>query len=117
MTRPAMIAARAAAQRLERENNPGLRAEVEAVLAARQTGSAAPRYADPVALASLIVSIASLAWTVYADLRKQTHHPSADKVAGEVQNTMDDSGQQAPDHIVDVVVAEVIRAADDPRNP
>jgi hypothetical protein len=112
-----MIAARAAARRLEKEGNPGLRAEVEAVLAARQTGFAPRRYADPVALASLIVSIATLAWTVYADLRKQTPHPSADEVAGKVRDTIDDSGQQAPDHIVDVVVAEVIYAADDPDNP
>jgi hypothetical protein len=117
VTGPVMIAARAAARRLEREGNSGLRAEVEAVLAARQTGFTPPRYADPVALAGLIVSIASLAWTVYTDLRKQAPHPAADEVAGKVRNTMDDSGQQAPDHIVDVVVAEVIRAVDDSGSP
>jgi hypothetical protein len=51
---------------------PGVAAEVEAALAARQTPAVPPQYADPVALASLIVAIATLAWTVYTDLRKRT---------------------------------------------
>ena len=35
-------------------------------------------YMDPVALASLIVGVASLAWTVYTDLRKRTVKPTAE---------------------------------------
>ncbi len=60
MNDPITIVARAAAQRLEAEARPGLVAEVEAALAARESPSAPPQYVDPVALASLIVGIASL---------------------------------------------------------
>jgi hypothetical protein len=72
---PIGTAARAAAQRLEEENSLGLAAEVEAALAARDPALPPPQYLDPVSLASLIVSIAGLAWTVYTDLRKRTSHP------------------------------------------
>ena len=73
MSDPITLVARAAAQRLEAEARPGLIAEVEAALAARETPvTPPPQYVDPVALASLIVGIASLAWTIYADLKKRT---------------------------------------------
>jgi hypothetical protein len=69
---PITIAARAAAERLEAEPRPGLIAKVETVLIARKSPSAAPRYLTPTGLASLIVSVVSLAWTVHADLKKRT---------------------------------------------
>jgi len=114
MNDPIAIVARAAAQRLEAEARAGLVAEVEAALATRESPSAPPQYVDPVALASLIVAIASLAWTVYADLQKRTTRPAADVVARRVRVTLRDSGQAAaPDHIIDIVVTEAIRAAAD----
>ena len=61
MNDPVAVAARAAAQQLEAEAGPGLAAEVEAVLATRESPSAPPQYVDPVALASLIVAIAGQA--------------------------------------------------------
>jgi hypothetical protein len=114
MSDPVAVAARAAAQQLEAEAGPGLVAEVEAVLATRESPSAPPpQYVDPVVVASLIVAIASLAWTVYTDLRKRTARPSAEVVARTVRVTRQDQGQAAaPDHIVEVVVTETIRAAD-----
>lgn len=112
MTDPIAIVARTAAQRLEAEAGPGLVAEVEVVLATRDSPSAPPQYVDPVALASLIVAIASLAWTVYTDLKKRTAKPSAEVVARTVRVGLRDEGQAAaPDHIVEVVVTEAIRAA------
>jgi hypothetical protein len=118
MSDPTAMVARAAAERLEAEAGPGLVTEVEAVLATRESPSAPPRYADPVALASLIVSIASLAWTVYTDLKKRTSKPSAEVVARTVRVTRRDHGQaDAPDHIVEVVVTEAIRAAADQELP
>ena len=112
MSDPVAIAARAAAQQLEVEAGPGLVAEVEAVLATRESPSAPPQYVDPVALASLIVGIASLAWTVYTDLRKRTAKPSAEVVARTVRVTRRDQGQaDAPEHVIEVVVTEAIRAA------
>jgi hypothetical protein len=85
---------------------------LEAVLATRESPSAPPQYVDPIALASLIVAIASLAWTVYTDLKKRTATPAAEVVARTVQVTRRNQGQaDAPDHIIEVVVTEAIRAA------
>jgi hypothetical protein len=112
MTDPVAVAARAAAHELEVKADPGLLAEVEAVLATRESPSAPPQYVDPVALATLIVAIASLAWSVYTDLRKRTAKPSAEVVARTVRITRRDQGQaDAPDDIIEVVVTETIRAA------
>jgi len=62
-------------------------------------------------LASLIVAIASLAWTVYTDLKERTAKPSAELVSRTVRVTRRDQGQaDAPDHIIEVVVTETIRA-------
>jgi len=114
MSDPIAIAARAAALRLEAEAGLGLVAEVEAVLATRESPFAPPRYVDPVALASLLVSISSFAWTVYADLRKRMARPSAEVVARTVRVGLRNQGQSAaPDHIVEVVVTETIRAVAD----
>ena len=112
MNDPIGAAARAAAQQLQAEADPGLVAEVEAVLATRVSPSAPPQYVDPIALASLIVAIASLAWAVYIDLKKRTAQPKAEVVARTVRVTRQDQGQvAAPNHIVEVVVTETIRAA------
>ena len=113
MSDPIGIAARAAAQQLQAEAGPGLVAEVEAVLATRESPSAPPQYVDPVALASLIVAIASLAWTVYTDLKKRTAKPAAEVVARTVRVTRRDSGHTAPDEMVEVVVTETVQAAAD----
>ena len=110
MNDPIGTAARAAAQRLEEENSPGLAAEVEAALASRDPALPPPQYLDPVSLASLIVSIAGLAWTVYTDLRKRTSHPSSEVVARTVRVRLRDSDQTASDYVVDVIVAETIQA-------
>ena len=118
MSDPIAIVARAAAQRLEVEASPGLVTDVEAVLATRQAPSEPRQYVDPTALASLIVSIAGLAWTVSTDLKKRTAKPSAEVIARTVRVTLQDQGQPtAPDHIIDVVVAETIRAAADQEHP
>ena len=70
MKDPITIVTRAVAERLETEIRPGRIAEVRTVLIARKSPSAPPQY-GPVGLASLIVSVASLARTVYVDLRKR----------------------------------------------
>ena len=65
MTDPVADAARSAAVILAADLGPSLPAEVEAALAARDTQQRPDRYLDPVSLASLIVAIATLAWTIY----------------------------------------------------
>jgi hypothetical protein len=69
MTDPAVGATRSAAAILAPDLGPNLPAEVEAALAARDAQQRPDRYLDPVSLASLIVSIATLAWTIYNDQR------------------------------------------------
>ena len=69
---------------------------------------------DPIALASVIVAIVSLACTVYTDLKKRTAQPAAEVVARTVRVTRRDQGEAAaPDHVVEVVVTKAIRAAAD----
>jgi len=63
----------AAAHRLAAEHGPGLPAEVEAALHTRDAGQRPGQYLDPISLGTLIVAIATLAWTIYTDQRK---HPA-----------------------------------------
>jgi hypothetical protein len=111
MTDPVIIAARAAARRLAVEAGPGLVAEVEAALADRNSRLELPQYIDPVSLGGLIVSSATLAWTVYSGLKKDARKPSADLVARIVRIRLGDSGHAASEHVVEVVVSEAIRTA------
>lgn len=106
--------ARAVAQRMESEVGSGLSAEVEAALYSRQSPPASTHYADPIALAGLIVSIADLAWTVYTDLKKRATGPAAEVLARTVRIKLRESSQvTVPDHIVDVIVTETVRIGAD----
>jgi hypothetical protein len=110
---PIGTAARAAAQRLETEARPALAAEVEAALAARDSTGPPSQYVDPVSLTILIVAIATLAWTVYTDLRKRTAEPAPTVVGRAVRVRLRDSGHTAPDEVVEVVVTETVHAGAD----
>ena len=109
-------AARAAADHLAPQYGPGLAAEVEAALQARELYHRPERYFDPISLGSLIVSIASLAWTIYTGLKKKTPNPAPEAVARGVRVELRARGDTAPvsqDKITDVVVTEIIRAVAD----
>jgi hypothetical protein len=111
MTDPVAIAARAAAQRLEPGNSARLDVEVEAALAARGAEDRPQQYIDPVSIGSLIVALASLAWTVYRDLRKQTDSPAPEVVSRTVRLRLREDGQELPDgRVIEVVVDETLRA-------
>lgn len=118
MTDPVANAARAAAI-LAPDLGPVLPAEVEAALAARGTGQRPDRYLDPVSLASLIVSIATLAWTIYSDQRTRHHSdPPADSIARQVRITLRDQDTVlAPgiERITEVVATEITHHASPPR--
>ena len=117
MTDSAAAAARAAAAILAPDFGPNLPAEVEAALAARGTGRRSDRYLDPVSLAGLIVAIATLAWTIYNDRRKQTPDPPPDWIARQVRITLRDQDTTLPpgtERITDVVVTEITRQANLP---
>jgi hypothetical protein len=117
MTDPAADAARAAAVILAPDLGPSLPAEVEAALVARDTQQRPDRYFDPVSLASLIVSIASLAWTIYNDQRKHTPDPPPASVARQVRITLRGQDTALPpdtERITEVVATEITRQASSP---
>jgi len=105
--------ARAAAQRLAGEFGDRLTIDVEAALHASSASQQPARYLDPVSLGGLIVSIATLAWTVYNDLKKKTPQPSRDVVARTIRVQLRDDTELEPaqrDRIIDVVVEETLRS-------
>jgi hypothetical protein len=111
-------AARSAAAILAPDLGPALPAQVEAALAARDTGQRPDRYLDPVALAGLIVSIATLAWTIYNDLRDRTHDPDRDAIARQVRITLREQDIPLPagtERITEIVATEIIRHATPPQ--
>ena len=112
MTDPATDAARSAAAILAPDLGPNLPAEVEAALAARDTQHRPDRFFDPVSLASLIVAIATLAWTIYNDQRNHAPDPSASSIARQVSITLRDQDTPLPpgtERIAEVVATEITR--------
>jgi hypothetical protein len=118
MSDPVGNAARSAAAILAPDLGPNLPTEVEAALAARDTQQRPDRYLDPVSLASLIVAIAALAWTIYNDQRTRTPDPPPSSVARQVRITLRDQDTPLPpgtERITEVVATEVIRQANPPQ--
>jgi hypothetical protein len=117
MTDPAADAARSAAAILAADLGPNLPAEVEAALAARDTRQRPDRYLDPVSLARLIVSIATLAWTIYNDQRTGTPPPPPSTIARQVRITLREQDISLPpgtERITEVVATEITRQAERP---
>lgn len=105
--------ARAAAHRLAADHGPSLSADVEVALQTRGGTEPPDRYLDPISLGALVVSIASLAWTVYTDLKTKTPNPPTEVVARTVRVQLRDSVNVDPtarDRIIDVVVGEATHA-------
>jgi hypothetical protein len=115
VTDPVKTIARTTAKRLAASYGAGMPGEVEAVLRAERTPQRRDQYIDPVSIASLIVAVATLAWTIYSDLRRKTPEPSAEAVAQELRFEMRDHDGLRPEYpdliIISIVVEEVIRAA------
>ena len=119
MTDPVADAARSAAAILASDLGPSLPAEVEAALHARSTGEQRPGQYDPLAIAgfgigvaSLVVSIAQLAWSIVSDRRKQAAEQSSGSIARQVRIAL--RQQDIPispdaDRIAEVVITEIIR--------
>ncbi|MGW3665293.1 hypothetical protein [Streptomyces sp. NPDC005141] len=121
MANPVELGARSAAQRLATPNNPRLATDVEAALHVRQSTTRPDQYLDPISLGALIVSIASLAWTVYSDLRKQSSTPHRDVITRHVRIRLDqaETPPQAlsptdRDRYIDITIEETLNAAQDP---
>jgi hypothetical protein len=71
MIDPVAVASRAVAARLAPEYDYDLVAATQNALIKRQPGQRPQQYIDPVSVGSLIVAVATLAWTVYTDQRKK----------------------------------------------
>ena len=113
-------AARTAAAILAPDLDPSLPAEVEAVLAARDTQQRPDQYLDPVSLASLIVSSATLAWTIYNDQRTRTADPPPASIARKVRITLrarEAVLPEAAERIPEIVATEITRDASPPHEP
>ena len=114
MTEPMTAGARAAAERLDSRFGPGLPSEVEAVLLDMESGGQPRQYIDPISLASLIVGVASLAWSIYSQRRKETPEPGQDEIVRAIRAEIRSSegASQVPDgDVIEIVVTEVIRAS------
>ncbi|NDU77730.1 hypothetical protein GWI34_34735 [Actinomadura sp. DSM 109109] len=112
-------AARGAAERLAPEYGERLRADVEAALHSGDGVTRHERY-DPVAIGGLIVSVATLAWTIYQDHRKKhDERPPVQVVIRTVRIELGDGGvprqvdAEQRDRIIQAVVEETVRGLDD----
>lgn len=114
MTDQIAVAARAAASRLATEFGLELPADVELILDSRRHTRRPDHYFDPVSVASLIVSVATLAWTIYIDLRKDTPDPCTHDVIQKVRVELqgrNEPGTVKRDEVIEVVVTETVKAA------
>jgi hypothetical protein len=103
--------ARAAARRLAETHGAALEPQVEAALYARAHDQRPTQYLDPIALGSLIVSVATLAWTMIIDIRRKALHPTREDVALRVKAELDINDPSA-DEVIDVVVDETLKDAE-----
>ena len=112
-TEPIAAAARAAARALIAEYGPGLEADVEAALHARAEQRPG-QYLDPVSAGSLIVAIATLAWTIYNDQRKHTPEPAPELIERRVRikiREQADANPQEISRITEIVVTQITQTA------
>lgn len=106
--------ARATAKELAPQYGPRLQAEVEAAL--YSTGASGPpsQYFDPVAVGSLIVSIAALAWQVYNDRKKQGEKPTKTTMASvlRVERRKHADLTATEETVIEIVSAEITKLSD-----
>src|SRR5687768_15460076 len=103
-TEPIRRAALSAADRLAPEHGPGLCTDVLALLYTAEKDRRTDQYLDPISIASLIVSAATFAWTIYQDLRDKTSKPDHEIVARRVRVALSDNNQEITpeqrDHVI-----------------
>lgn len=113
-------AARAAAARLAPEYGQRLPADVEAALHSADSTPRRDQYLDPISLGGLIVSVATLAWTVYQDHKKKYNDPpAASVIIRTIRIELSDNGipeqvgTEQRDRIIQAVVEETTHAIND----
>ena len=115
---PVADAARATAAALATEHGPRLAGDVEAALAARDGHRNERYFVDPIALATLIVTAAQFAWSIYTDRRDrataepQAPPPTPETLARETRIALREQDRVLPDgfeRITEIVATEIIR--------
>ncbi|RAK26193.1 hypothetical protein B0I29_12825 [Actinoplanes lutulentus] len=113
MTEPIATVARAVAAQLTDRYGPRLPGDVEAALHQPQTRP--EQYLDPVSIGGLVVSVATLAWTIYKDLSKSTPEPKPHVITRTIRLQLPATTDINPDdrdRIIDAVVTETLHAAE-----
>ncbi len=113
MTIPQEEIARLAAAKLSATMNPALPQLVEGVLAEPQAKRDPEMFdaATAISLASLVVSMASFAWAVYKDLKKDSQQPDQTIIARKTRLKFENTeglSIQDRDRLIEVVVEETI---------
>jgi len=104
-----------AAAQLAPEFPTGLEALVEAELA-KHGDDTVETFVDPattISLASLLVSAAGLAWTIYRDLKSDRQAPAAQAIERHVSLKLEEQGKAGSEHfrrVVEVVSEQVVKA-------
>lgn len=104
--------ARTTAQRLTERYGERLPIDVERELAERTPD----QYFDPISLGALIVSAATLAWTIYTDQRNRNNTPTQDTLSRQIRiqlHTPRDITTTERDHIIDITVDETLNTLTD----
>lgn len=110
---PVSRVSRAAARRLADEHGSELETQVAMALYGGDSDQPSGQYLDPISLGSLIVSAASLSWTVYKDLRAKRHEPTRELLAQRVRIELSTNGTGSADlternKAIEIVVDEII---------
>ncbi|MFD5030004.1 hypothetical protein ACFWM0_06195 [Streptomyces sp. NPDC058405] len=104
-------AARATARRLAAEFGPELKTQVETALNAQGADRPPKQYSvDPISLGALIVSAATLAWTIYKDQRNQTQSPTRETITQRIRIELPSSDaipQTQRDRVIEVISEEI----------
>ncbi|MET7399625.1 hypothetical protein ABZS66_39690 [Dactylosporangium sp. NPDC005572] len=84
--------------------------EVEAVLDARRSRQPSLQFVDPIAVASLVVSTAALAWTMYTDLKNGGQRAQLEDLRAHVLDALEDD---VDDAIIDAVTQTTVATPDE----
>jgi hypothetical protein len=113
--------ARGAAEHLAERYGRGVPLDVEDALRARDGATDSPgQYADWSDVASLIVSVAALAWSIYDSVRRKGERLQPEALARHVRVELRDTYGLGPgdrDRIIEVVVAEITSTPADAEGP
>ncbi|MGW0329027.1 hypothetical protein [Nocardia sp. NPDC003183] len=103
--------ARAVAARLSADHGSELLVDVEKALRAGGNSAAPDQFLDPISLGSLIVSVTSLGWAVYADLRRRTPEPPRQELVQRIRLELVDPGESLSadeGQVIDAVVENIL---------